>query len=115
MVTKAKLYLDEDVSEILAGKLRKLAWDVLTVSEAARRGKTDEDQLAFAAETSRVLITRNFEDFPDLHVVCLETETIHAGIIVCFWRPNMQVTYNKLMRLLERIPPNQWPNRLEYA
>ena len=115
MANKTKVYLDEDVSEILAGKLQKAGWDVLCVRKAHRRGVADGNQLAFATKTNRVLITRNIEDFLGLHEACLREQTAHAGIIICFWRANPQVTYNKVLSILKRVPPEEWTNRLEYA
>jgi len=115
VANQAKVYLDEDMSEILAGQLQKAGWDVLCVSKADRRGVADGEQLAFATRAGRVLITRNIEDFLDLHETCLRERTAHAGIIICFWRANPQVTYNKVLSVLKRVPPNEWTDRLEYA
>ena len=115
MSSKAKLYLDEDMSEILAGKLRKAGWDVVCVSEARRKGIADESQLTFASRADRVVITRNIEDFQYLHESCLRTGRTHAGIIICFWRPNPQVMFNKVLVVLRRVAADDWASRLEYA
>ncbi len=50
-------------------------------------GKSDEEQLAFAAEQGLVLYTANSRDFVRLHFPYLEAGTGHAGIIFQAGRP----------------------------
>jgi predicted nuclease of predicted toxin-antitoxin system len=59
------LFLDEHIPIDLAELLTKDGFDVLTARDAARanRRKSDEDQLAFATEERRVLVTFNARDF----------------------------------------------------
>ena len=44
------LYLDEDVSVLVADWLRPHGFDVLTARDASNRGLSDTAQLRFAAE-----------------------------------------------------------------
>ncbi len=44
-----KIYLDEDVNVLLAKLVRLQNFKTLTVSEAGRKGKTDAEQLEYAA------------------------------------------------------------------
>jgi hypothetical protein len=45
------LLLDENVDEKLGPALRHYGYDALTVREAGRRGRSDEEQLDYAAST----------------------------------------------------------------
>ncbi len=59
---RIRLYVDEDVHESVAPALRQHGYDVLTVREAGRRGRTDAEQLAYAAEQGRTLFSFNASD-----------------------------------------------------
>ena len=62
-----RLYLDEHsglaIKEILTG----YGHDVLNTYDVGNRGAPDSQQLLFAADTGRVLVTLNREDFEELH------------------------------------------------
>jgi len=53
----AKLYLDEDVSVILAKVLSGRGFDVLTAKDADMLRKSDEEQLLFSTKHSRAVLT----------------------------------------------------------
>ena len=86
----ALLYLDADLDEKFASPFRMYAHGVLTSRQSGRLRARDEEQLAFAAEQGRILITHNREDFlllqrawrhwPD--VWNLPTRPVHAGILI---------------------------------
>jgi len=60
---KIKLFLDEDVHTALAAALRKRGFDAVHVSELSRKGKSDDEQLRYAAEQERCLFSFNVRDF----------------------------------------------------
>lgn len=62
-----RFYIDEDLSDDLADRLRALGFDALHAREAGNRGAIDPRQLAIAARTRRVLVTANFAHFRMLH------------------------------------------------
>ena len=62
--------------------LVRLGFDVLSVTDAGRRGLSDEEQLSFAAETDRTIFTGYSADFPGLHWAWMAAGRSHAGIIV---------------------------------
>ena len=76
------LYTDEDVSALVATLLRSRGLEVTTVPEQATLGKTDREQLEFAASIGRCLLTHNRVDFEQLHLQYMEAGKQHAGIIV---------------------------------
>jgi len=74
-------HLDEHVAPAVAAGLRRRGVDVTTTVEAGLIGASDEQQLAFATENDRVLVTR------DRHFLVLASQGLsHAGI--AFWRSN---------------------------
>lgn len=74
-----RLYADEDFDHGVITRLRALGHDVITVMDVGRRGLPDVEQLAYATEAGRALITFNRTDFHALHRESKE----HAGIITC--------------------------------
>lgn len=63
---KIKLYIDEDISDRLAVVLRSRGYDAISAHEVEMRGKTDREQLLYATEHERVIITQNVKHFVDL-------------------------------------------------
>jgi predicted nuclease of predicted toxin-antitoxin system len=78
----ASLYMDEDMSALVATLLRSRGLDVTTVPEQSTLGKTDSEQLEFAASLGRCLVTHNRVDFERLHLQFIEEGREHCGIIV---------------------------------
>ena len=62
-MSKPALYLDEDVRPLLAEVLRQRGYDAVHVIEVKREGKSDVDQLEYAVENQRVILTHNIRDF----------------------------------------------------
>ncbi|HKQ77253.1 MAG TPA: DUF5615 family PIN-like protein [Blastocatellia bacterium] len=54
---RIKFYFDEHVPQAVADGLRRRGVDVLIVHAAGRRGLSDDEQLAFASQQGRVLVT----------------------------------------------------------
>ena len=61
-----RLYLDEDLSVLIKRLLASRGYDILTTQEAAKIGASDADQLAFAIEQGRAIVTHNRRDFDAL-------------------------------------------------
>ena len=78
-----KLYVDDDsVAELLIKLLRKAGHDVQIPKDHDLAGKPDAVHLAHAILERRILLTRNHEDFEDLHDLVMVAEGHHAGIFV---------------------------------
>jgi predicted nuclease of predicted toxin-antitoxin system len=82
MIIFAALYIDEDMSALVATLLRSRGLDVTTVPEQATLGKTDYQQLEFATSLGRCILTHNRVDFERLHFQYMEEDKQHFGIIV---------------------------------
>ena len=64
--------------------------DVIATAEAGRNESPDEEQLRFAAEEGRVLVTRNYDDFSGLTLRFEAEGTPHAGVL--FVSPSLTVS-----------------------
>jgi predicted nuclease of predicted toxin-antitoxin system len=80
----AALYTDEDVSALVATLLRSRGLDITTVPEQVALGKTDSEQLEFAASLDRCILTHNRVDFERLHSQYLEEGKPHSGIMLLY-------------------------------
>ena len=81
-MTLPPTFLDECIDHRLVAFLRAMDVDVMTVAEAATVSNDDEDQLIFATEQGRVLLTQNQIDFRRLHASFSRAGRPHGGIVV---------------------------------
>jgi len=83
----ASFYTNENFPIKVAQHLRQMGHDVLTSHEAGKANQRipDEEVLAFAAQSGRILLTLNRWDFIVLHT----KSTQHAGIVVCTQNANL--------------------------
>jgi predicted nuclease of predicted toxin-antitoxin system len=65
-----KLYLDDDSAKAaLVARLRKAGHEVETPADASLAGAADPRHLLYAVEQGLVLLTKNHDDFQDLHLL----------------------------------------------
>lgn len=73
-----RIVLDEDSqSRLLQRLLAEAGHDVLSVNQANLTSHSDAEVLQFAAQTDRIVLTRNVTDFLALH----ESDANHSGIL----------------------------------
>ncbi|HZU35189.1 MAG TPA: DUF5615 family PIN-like protein [Gemmataceae bacterium] len=78
-----RLYLDDDsASPLLARLLRNASHDVQAPADAGMAGKDDAIHLAHAVRQQRVLRSRNYTDFENLHDLVAAVQGHHPGILV---------------------------------
>jgi len=76
------LLLDEMLSGDIAAQLRAKGHDVVAVVEdPALVGTPDEELLAYAASTGRLLVTANVRDFAAIHASWSSRGRSHPGLI----------------------------------
>lgn len=83
-------YLDENVAEGLTGALARLGVEAVTTAHVGRKSASDAQQLLYARETGRALITHNNNDFLLMHETLIlwsrawnvPNPMLHAGILV---------------------------------
>ncbi|MBW4551833.1 MAG: DUF5615 family PIN-like protein [Aphanocapsa sp. GSE-SYN-MK-11-07L] len=114
MKTFAALYTDEDMSALIAKLLRSRGFDVTTVPEQAALGKTDTEQLEFAASLGRCLLTHNRVDFERLHLDSVKNGRQHSGIIIVPQKNAYEVA-QRIGILASVLAVEEFVNQLLYA
>nr|WP_287684821.1 MULTISPECIES: DUF5615 family PIN-like protein [unclassified Microcystis] len=106
--------MDEDMSALVATLLRSRGLDVTTVPEQSTLGKTDSEQLEFAASLGRCLVTHNRVDFERLHLQFIEEGREHCGIIVVPQKTAYEVV-QRVSVLVNTLTVDSINNQLLYA
>jgi len=76
------LYLDDDSAKgALIARLKKEGHQVVVPGDVSMSGAADPRHLLHAVENDLVLLTRNHDDFEDLHLLVQATRGLHAGIL----------------------------------
>jgi hypothetical protein len=99
-VTPPALYLDENFGLTFGKVLASRGLDVVTAQAADRLGRSDREQLEFAAQHGRCLVTQNIAHFVVLHAQFIRSGTDHAGILLVEHHPNAAVMASKCVRRL---------------
>lgn len=104
-----RFYLDEHIPAAVAEGLRRRGVDSLTVQEAGRSGLSDPEQLAFARNAGRVIVTMD-SDF----LVLASQGVSHAGI--AYAKPNRSIgdLITASMLLFEVLTSAEMANHVEF-
>jgi predicted nuclease of predicted toxin-antitoxin system len=100
------LYIDDDsASPRLATLLRQAGHDVVLPSDVAMVGKKDPVHFAFAVRTKRVLLTRNYRDFDDLHDLAMALQGHHPGLFTVRMDndPKRDLKPHEIVRAIEKV------------
>jgi hypothetical protein len=77
------LYLDDDsTAGLLIKLLRKAKHDVQTPADVNLAGRNDAVHLDHSVQSGRTCLTRNHEDFGELHDLIQHSGGTHPGILV---------------------------------
>lgn len=77
------LYLDDDTAKkSLIARLRKAGHTVVQPADVALSGAWDPRHLLHAIQHGLLLLTRNHDDYRDLHLLIQATGGRHAGLLV---------------------------------
>ena len=108
-----ELYLDEDVSVLVAELLRVRGFDVQTTQEAGRKNQTDEEQMSYAVDGRRALLTHNRDDFARLAQQYFADGRSHYGVIIAVRRPPHEIV-RRLLVILNRTTSDEMENQVIY-
>ena len=107
---RIKFYFDEHLPQAVADGLERRGVDVLTAQAAGRRALPDDEQLAFAWQQGRVMVTMDSD-----YIVLAAQGTLHAGI--AYAKPNSR-SIGQLIRELrlihEVLTPAEMEGHIEY-
>jgi predicted nuclease of predicted toxin-antitoxin system len=109
----ADLYLDEDVSVLVAALLRARGFDVVTARDQGMLGRSDAEQLARAASLGRCIFTHNRFDYEELQRWYVGSHQKHCGIIVGSRRDVYELARRAAI-LLNTLSADEIENQLLY-
>jgi uncharacterized protein with PIN domain len=110
---KIKLYIDEDLTDRIAVTLRRKGFDAVSAHEVNMRGKTDKEQLEYATNQKRVILTRNVKHFVNLQREYFENSLHHDGIVVTNYLP-LKELIRRITRFLNERCPEEIRNSLDW-
>jgi hypothetical protein len=115
-VSQIRIYIDEDAMDSdLVAAVRSRGVTVFTAWDAGRGGKSDEEQLAFAAEHGCVLYTYNVSDFYRLHTEWISTGREHAGMILALQQKfSIGEQLRRILRIRAATTTVSMRNRVEF-
>ncbi len=105
-----RFHLDENVDHAIANGLLRRGINVTTSTDAGLLHASDKEQLAFASEHRRVIITHD-QDFLRLHASGME----HAGIAYCRHRSRtISEIISALVIIHDCLTPGEMQGQVEF-
>jgi hypothetical protein len=101
-MSATRLYLDENIARAIGEILANRKCDILRPGPARMLGRSDMDQLLFAAENDRCLVSHDIADFVTLHSQFIQQGREHAGILLIAHDPRPSVIAAKILRRLAK-------------
>jgi hypothetical protein len=89
--------------------------DCLTTLAAGNLRLSDAEQLAFAHQESRVLITHNRTDFESLAISWWRQQRDHSGIVLAMRRADTYDLARHVLPVLQLYDQAGWRNTVLYA
>jgi kynurenine formamidase len=107
------LYLDEDVDVLVAKLVRARGFDAATTQESDQIGNTDQQQLNYATEHHKTLLTHNRVDFENLARDYVLNGRSHHGIIIAVRRSPYDLV-GRLLTILNTVAADEIENQVRY-
>ena len=107
------LYLDEDVDVLVAKLMNAYGFDALTTRDAGQLGSSDEEQLAYAVNQGKALLTHNRADFEALSQEYIIVGREHYGIILAVRRSPYEIV-RRLLIILSNVTGEEMKNQVRY-
>lgn len=106
-------YLDENIHVAVAEIVRSRGLKAVTSLEAGNNGKSDPEQLEYAAANGFALLTHNRVDFEQLAQEYFAAEKSHYGIIISVYYPPNTIA-QRLFRILNNVTADEMVNQVYY-
>ncbi len=110
---KPRLYLDEDITPLLARLLPDRGHDVISCRDIGATGITDDDQLDRATELGRAILSSNYDDFIRISRECVRDARGHSGIIVSYHQIDIETIMDAVelvSRFMTEVDGEHVPN-----
>lgn len=101
-----RVYLDDDsAAGLLVQLLRRAGHDAQIPADVGRSGAKDPVHFTHAITESRVLLTRNYGDFEDLHDLIVAARGHHPGILLVRRDndPSRDMTPRRIVRAIHNL------------
>ena len=108
-----ELYLDEDVDVLVADLVQARGFVVVTTRDAGNLGASDLDQLSYAAEQHKTLLTHNRNHFGMMSREYRAAGQNHGGIIIAVRHPPYELL-RRLLRILNQVTFNEMQDQVRY-
>jgi predicted nuclease of predicted toxin-antitoxin system len=108
-----ELYLDEDVSALVADLVRARGFVANTTQQARQLARSDAEQLKYAASQQKTLLTHNRADFEVLARQYFSEGRTHYGIIIAVRRTPYEIV-QRLLTILNQVTADEIENQLRY-
>lgn len=108
-----RFYLDEDVNVLVADLLNARGFDALSVRDAGQLQASDAEQLSYAVNHRRALVTHNRSDFEELIQTYFDTEQKHYGVILAVRRSPQEIA-QRLLAILNQVTADEIENQVRY-
>ncbi|MDQ3256476.1 MAG: DUF5615 family PIN-like protein [Acidobacteriota bacterium] len=109
----AELYLDEDMSVLIAELLRVRGFAAQTTQDAGRKETDDAEQLAYAVSQQRTILTHNRDDYAQLAQDYFASGKKHYSIIIAVRRPPHEIV-TRLMTILNQTTADEMEDQIIY-
>lgn len=104
-----KIYADENVERSVVFSLKERGFDITSVNMEGRKGLPDKEQLDFANENGRVILTHD----PDFVKICEKEE--HHGILFIPKRRKPSEIAKRVVRILEVLDSEDLENEVVFV
>lgn len=108
-MSSVQYYVDEHVGSAIVRGLRRRGVDVITVTEAGMRGRSDEAQLAFALQAGRVTFTQD-RDFLRIAASGIP----HAGVVYAPQGAPVGAIIGSLLLIYNVLSAEEMTDSVEY-
>lgn len=105
-----RFHLDEHIHPAVADALRRRGIDVTTTREAKLEGATDLQQLAYAHQGHRVVVTSD-QDF----LIFASSEAPHSGIVFCTRTSRIRTIIESLLLIDACLAESEMANHVEFC